>query len=745
MTRLPAGGGDMGSLLAGLQVVEASRGVAVRYCGRLLAQLGANVVRTAGGNDRDIGYAGAAGEAYGRWLDHSKTSVTPSGPVDLVLAGQDAAGVAAGEALVAKFDGAPTLLALTWFHPVGPCATWRGTDEVIQALAGTTYAFGERSGPPTLAQGHGPQIAAGLVAFNAALAGLIAHPRPRRVEVNIFEAFMCLTETGAVSALMEGGVSVRLGVNRFVPTYPCASYRAADGWVGVTALTPAQWSGLCGMIGRPELARERRFSTAIERLLLADEIDVLIAPPFLARTVDEWVALGAAARVPVAPMADLSELPQVAHWRDRGAFAAFDASGAPAPTMPYRMTFNCTPAAGFEASGPEAPLKGLRVADFTMGWAGPLCTRTLGDLGADVVKVESADHPDWWRGWETDQSGDPPPREVKFSFIAMNRNKRGVLMDLTTAEGLAQAKALVAGADVMVDNFAAGVLEKLGLGPRICRALNPRLVAVSMPAFGNGGPLSGVRAYGSTVEQASGLPFANGEAAWPPCLQHVAYGDPIAGLYAAGAVLGALAGRGRFGGAEIDLAQVACLFQFGADALIAQQMTDGPLARTGSRRSRASPVCVLQGLGEDAWLVVAVDGPEAWRGLCAVLDANDWAEDPELATPEGRNRHVAMIETALSAWALRLEPTVAAFRLQAQGVPSAPVQRIDALGYDAQLVETSFWTEMDRRYVGRHLTPNAPFSYDGRRPALLRPAPTLGEHTTEVLAELVLRDGSVRQ
>jgi crotonobetainyl-CoA:carnitine CoA-transferase CaiB-like acyl-CoA transferase len=386
----------------------------------------------------------------------------------------------------------------------------------------------------------------------------------------------------------------------------------------------------------------------------------------------------------------------------------------------------------------SAPLQGLRVVDFTMGWAGPLCTRYLADLGADVVKVESASHPDWWRGWEADQSGDPPPWETKFSYISVNRNKRGILLDLATAEGLAQARALVAGADVMVENFAAGILEKLGLGPAVRRALNPDLIAISMPAFGNGGPLSGIRAYGSTVEQASGLPFVNGHAEWPPSLQHVAFGDPIAGLYAAGAALAAVAGRHRRGGAEIDLAQVACLFQFGADAFIAQQMTDGPLPRTGSRRPRAAPVCVVRAAGEDEWLAVAVDGSAAWSGLCSVLGRDDWANDPRLSTAQGRNRQADRIEAAVAAWAEPFAAEVAADTLQAHGVPAAPVIRVDALGYHPQLSESGFWPEMERRYVGRHIIPAAPFAYDGRRPALIRPAPTLGEHTDEVLAELDL-------
>ena len=720
----------MDRLLQGLTVLESGRGVAVRYCGRLFAQLGATVISSVDGDDRAIGYAGEAGVAYGRWLDAGKAGAVAGCAVDLVIAGQDPDGVAEG-ATLADAHAAP-LVGITWFHPEGPYSDWRGTDELIQGLTGVAYPFGLPEGPPILAQGHAPQVVAGLVAFNAALGGLTAQPRPRRIAVNIHEAYMCLTETGAVSALMEGGAAVRLGVNRFVPTYPCTSYRTADGWAGVSTLTPAQWKGLCAMIGQVELADDPRFATTVERLLLADQIDALVAPAFLKRTTNDWVAAGEAARVPLTAMPSLRELPDMPHWRDRNAFAAFDDLGLTAPSLPYRMQFHGA-ASAFAGGRPEAPLQGLRVVDFSMGWAGPLCTRTLGDLGADVVKVESETHPDWWRGWETDQSGDPPPMETKFSFISMNRNKRGIVLDLLSPEGLSQARTLVAGADIVVENFAAGVMEKLGLGPEVRRALNPGLIAISMPAFGNDGPLSGIRAYGSTVEQASGLPFANGFDHWAPCLQHVAFGDPIAGLYATSAVLAALCGRTRMGGAEIDLAQVACLFQLGADALVAQQLSPTPLARMGSRRPRAAPVVVVRAGGDDEWLAVAVDNSESWRGLCDVLARPDWAGAPDLADPAGRNRRADEIEAAVSDWALPLDPESAAAGLQAVGVAAAPVLRSDVLGYSEQLSAGGFWQEIERRYVGRHINPAAPFMYDGRRLTLRRPAPTLGEHTAEVL------------
>lgn len=728
-------GGGVKQLLDGLVVVERSRDVAVRYCGRLFAQLGARVSRAAGGDDTGIGYGGKAGEAYGRWLDDGKTTAAPEGHVDLVIAGLDEASSAAGEAFAQAHPSQPSLLVINWFHPDGPYAAWRGTDEIIQALTGLVYGLGPAAGPPVIAQGHGPQLTAGVVAFNAAMGALFAKPRPRRIETNVFEAYLCLHETAAVSALVEGGVQVRLGVNRMAPVYPGASYRSADGWVGVTAVTPSQWRAFARLIGRSDLADDVRYTTSLERLMLADEIDAIVTPIMPTRSTDEWVRMGIEARVPITGVPDLASLPSAPHWKARGAFAAVG-DGPVGPTIPWRADLTgraLPPLAGGQAM---TPLKGLKVVDFTMGWAGPLATRNLADLGADVVKIESAQHQDWWRGWETDQSGDPPPQETKFSFISVNRNKRGVVLELDTEEGLAHARALVARADILVENFGEGVLEKLGLGVAARREINPDLLALTMPAFGAGGPLSGVRAYGSTVEQASGLPHANGEAHWPPSLQHVAFGDPLCGHFGAAGLLAAIWGRKTHGGGEIDMAQVACLFQYSADALIAQQFTDGPLPRTGSRRPRGAPVCVVATQDENAWLAVAAVVEGSWHGLAGLLGRDDWRSDPGLATIAGRNARAGEIEAAVAAWAKDQDAGEAAWTLQRHGVPAAPVLRVDQLSYEAQLADTGFWPEIERRYVGRHIIPATPFLYDRVRPEIRNPAPTLGQHTAEVLAEL---------
>jgi crotonobetainyl-CoA:carnitine CoA-transferase CaiB-like acyl-CoA transferase len=708
----------MGEPLEGLRVLEHSGDVATRYCGRLFAAWGAHVVRVGPTDDTRLGYAGEAGRAYGAWLDQRKTVVgdaAAEGPFDLIIAGQDSGATTAAEAFRAARPERPSLLALTWFDADGPYRAWRGTDEVIQALCGVAFGFGEAEGPPMLSQGHAAQVVGGLIAYNAALGALLSSPgrRPERIAVNILEANLCFTEPGAVASRADGTVATRLGVNRFAPTYPAASYRTADGWIGITCLTPAQWRSFCGLIGRPDLGADPRYATSYERLMLADELDPILVSACLAHTTAEWLALGDKHRVPTAPMPTPGQLKREPHWIARGAFAPVgDDPGVEGPTLPYRMTFDGVRAARWAGDPARGPLAGLKVVDFSMGWAGPLCARTLGDLGAEVVKVESDDHPDWWRGWEANAE-DRALMEVRHHFLGVNRNKRGVCIDLTKPEGVAQAKALVAGADVVIENYAAGVLEKLGLGQAVQRALKPGIVSLTMPAFGATGPLAGLRAYGSTVEQACGLPFANGEAHWPPCLEHVAFGDPVAGLYGASAVLTALAGRERLGGADIDLAQVACLFQLGADSIVAAQVMGEPLPRTGHRRARFALCAVVP--AEDGWLAVAVDDG-AMAALARVVGGAS--------------------EAALRDWAAPLAGADAAALLQAAGVAAARIQGAHHLTDDPQLVAAGYWVELERAVIGRHLVPATPFRYDGVRPALRRPAPTIGQHTDEVLAEL---------
>jgi crotonobetainyl-CoA:carnitine CoA-transferase CaiB-like acyl-CoA transferase len=573
---------------------------------------------------------------------------------------------------------------------------------------------------------------AGLNGFIGGLAGLMSdEPGPSRVDVNILEATLCLTEPGAVAAAADPTAqSTRRGVNRYSPVYPSSVYPTLDGNIGVTALTPAQWAALCGLIERPDVAAEPRFATSLMRTDCADELDRLLAPLFGRNTTDYWVEAGERLRIPITPAPRPSDLPAMAHWIGRGAFASVEATDAKGPTLPFRISHDGVTAPR-PAGGASRPLRGVRVADFSMGWAGPLAARYLGDLGADVIKVETAAKPDWWRGWEIVEAQDPPAHELPRHFMAVNRSKRGVDIDLLTADGRGVAEAIVRCADIVIENHGPGVMERLGLGQAAQRRLRPGVISISMPPFGFGGPLTGLRAYGSTVEQASGLPFVNGHANWPPSMQHVALGDPVAGIYAAAAALAGLYGRNRLGGAEIDLCQVECLFQLGADAILADQL--GGVARTGTRRRDAAPVCVVAGAGEEAWLAVSIDSDAAWRALHAVIGDPNLSTDWTLAE---RKDHEEGIETSIARWSAAWEPAPAAETLQAAGVAAAPVLPAHTLGHDRHLCESGFWTTANRPYIGDHLIPNAPIRFDGARLPITRPAPTLGQHTAEVLAEL---------
>lgn len=730
--------------LRGVTLIEIADAPGARYCGRLFATLGAMVVRVAGAADALPGAAGAA--AFSDWLDEDKR-VAPSfdaalealdGSPDIVLAGQAREQIAAADALIAQANLDTLRLGLTWFGDVGPYADWRGDDGLIQALVGVAAAFGEPDEEPMMPQGRAPQIMAGAMLFVAGLATLWGRRSgrgDRRVDVNVLEAALAFTETSPPSFDKTDGRAGRSGVNRFPANHPTTVYPTKDGWLGVTTLTPAQWKAMAELVGRPAWGDDPRFATSAARVANAHLIDDALTQILPGRTTAEWLLAGQQARIPLAPVPRHVDLLETEHWLARESFRPLPGWPAvKAPGLPFRMRVDAHRRPRPLEAG-DAPLSGLRVIDFSMGWAGPLCTRQLADFGADVIKIESETHYDWWRGWEPVGAADPPAYELMPVFNIMNRGKRGVSLDLTTPQGVAHAKALIADADLVIENYAPGVMAKLGLDAEALQAVRPGLVMVSMGAFGAAGPWRFFRAYGSTVEHASGMPHTNGRAAWPPCLQHGAYGDPVAGVYAAVAALAALHGREELGGAWIDLAQVECLFQLGADEIIAAQL-DGDPPRLGNGNPHVAPrTVVLSADPEQALAVVAVDD-DAWRSLARVLGREDWLQQPDLSTPAGRNAHSDEIDQALAAWASERPAADAAQILQARGVPAAPVVASHALTDDPHQVAAGAWMRIARRHVGLHLMAAPPYRVDGQRPPVRRPSPLLGEHSAEILADL---------
>jgi crotonobetainyl-CoA:carnitine CoA-transferase CaiB-like acyl-CoA transferase len=703
--------------LAGLTVVEHPDSIAIRYCGRLFSAHGARVIQAAEPPPVGVGYGVAAGEAFAAWLDHGKArhSASDAAGADLVISGHAMSSAASGA----------LHLALTWFDLHGPYRHWHGTDALIQALSGVAFAVGPTEGPPLLPRGHAPQLIGGATGFIAALAGLIGRGNGwhrGQIEVDVMSANLCFMESQVATLALSGDRALRRGINRF-STYPGGIYPAADGWIGVTALTPAQWTAFCDMTGLLELGQDPRYRVLTNRLADSAVLEPQLSDALGRRPAAYWLEEGQRRRIPMAPVPDLTELAGTPHWQERGSFAPI--AGMPeatGPAMPFHF-HHLGAEQSYRRSPPAElalPLQGISVLDLSMGWAGPLAARHFADLGADVLKVESCGYFDWWRGWDGDMNADPPPYETRPSFLMINRNKRGITLDFKTDDGRVLLRRLAAQSDVLIENHAPGVLDKLGVGAAALAEANPGLIALSMGAFGARGPWRGFRAYGSTVEQASGLPFVNGRAEDPPTMQHVAYGDPVAGIYGAIACLIALyASRRRRVSTWIDLGQVECLFQLGSDAIIAQSLRAAPPLHQDSGQSATLLRLCVPSAGQDEWLAVSVEKEQQLRALVHLLGAVD----------------ADRIEFALANWSSGRHAQDAAPVLQSAGVPAATVRPAHDLPNDPQLLAAGFWQWLERPFIGRHLVPLPPYRLDGVPPPLARPAPTLGQHNREVLSE----------
>ncbi|MBW2053100.1 MAG: CoA transferase [Deltaproteobacteria bacterium] len=384
-------------------------------------------------------------------------------------------------------------------------------------------------------------------------------------------------------------------------------------------------------------------------------------------------------------------------------------------------------------------LSHIRVVDLSMGWSGPLAARHLADMGAEVVKVEAIQHLDWWRGWDlTPEMIESKMYEQSSSFNVMNRNKLGVTLDIASPEGADLVKRLVRISDVVIENHTASVLPKLGLDyPRLSE-VNPGIIMISLPAFGCTGSWRAYRAYGSTVEQASGIPHLTGEPQWPPTMQHVAYGDSVAGINASSALLIALWHRQETGeGQYIDLSQVECLFPLEAHGIIEQSMNNRAPKRHGNRHPKHVPYGVFPCLGDDNWVVITITDDEEWQSLCKAMGRPDLAEDTELMKEAKRKGREKELESFISGWTSKMEPDEVTYLLQGAGVPAARVWASSELLENPQFIERDFFEWIDRENVGVQPHPKAPYRVSTGLRGVETPAPCLGEHNEKVLGELL--------
>jgi crotonobetainyl-CoA:carnitine CoA-transferase CaiB-like acyl-CoA transferase len=385
-----------------------------------------------------------------------------------------------------------------------------------------------------------------------------------------------------------------------------------------------------------------------------------------------------------------------------------------------------------------------------MWFAGPMASRLLADMGAEVVKIESLRHIDPWRGPSriTEEMAARLPEGMVLSerpydrsagFNLQNRNKLSRTLDLSTPDGRSVFKEIVKISDVVLENYSPRVMASLGLEYEVLKDINPGIIMMSLPALGATGPDRDHVAFGQTIDCMSGMAFLTGYPGEEPMLQSgLSYGDPLSGMNAALAILMALRHRRRTGsGAHIELSQVEGLVAFNADSIMDYTMNGRVRERMGNRHPSAAPYGCYRCRGEDGWVVIAVESDGAWQRLCRAVGEPAWTADARFADALGRYAHQDELDRLVEAWTVEHDHHEAARVLQDAGVPAGPVLDAAELVAEPHLNERGFFETVTHPEAGTHPYVGMYAHFSGTPGGIRTPAPCLGEHNRLVLGEML--------
>ncbi|MBI2761361.1 MAG: CoA transferase [Chloroflexi bacterium] len=387
------------------------------------------------------------------------------------------------------------------------------------------------------------------------------------------------------------------------------------------------------------------------------------------------------------------------------------------------------------------PLEGIRVCDFTWVWAGPFCTLQLAHLGAEVIKIESSRRSDTLRRLPSYADNQPGLNRAGY-FNQYNQGKRSLALDITSPEGREIALRLAAASDIVSENFAPGVMQRLGLDYDAIRKVKPDIIMISLSGYGATGPLSPYIAYGPAQVPMSGLSSLTGFPGGPPTQVGLSYGDPTGGIQGTVAVLAALWKRMRTGeGQYIDESQWEAAIAMLGEGVMEQVMNGRAPERAGNRDPVMAPHGTFRCTGEDeAWVSIACGTDEEFAALCRAIGRPELAIDDHYRTAAGRKANEGELESLISEWARGRDRWDITRTLQAMGVAAFPSMSAEDLSNDAHLNERGIFVELEHPEVGvrRHI--GIPYKMSGTPVSVRRPAPVLGQHTDDVLREILNMD-----
>jgi benzylsuccinate CoA-transferase BbsF subunit len=389
-----------------------------------------------------------------------------------------------------------------------------------------------------------------------------------------------------------------------------------------------------------------------------------------------------------------------------------------------------------EQTTKPGPLAGVKVTDFTWIGAGSFTTKILADMGADVVKLETATRPDTLRLM--------PPFKDKVTgvnrsgyFADRNTSKRSIAINMKQPEARALARRMIEQSHVVINNFTPGVMSKFGLGWDDVKKLKPDIVYVAMSLLGASGPERDYLGYGHMINAMSGLLGLSGHPDRDPTGTGTNYPDHIPNpTHAVFALLAALRHARRTGeGQFVDVAQLEPAVALLGPTVLEWTVNGRNRERVGNRHDLLAPHGVYQVAGDDRWIAVAVGSNEQWTALCRVLERSAWLDSPKWATPEGRREDAEALDAAISEATRGHEGHALMAELQAHRVPAGVVLDCAEVITDPQLTHRGQWVYLDHPEMGRSLYGAPPMHLSGTPAWPRRPAPLLGQHTREVCHE----------
>jgi crotonobetainyl-CoA:carnitine CoA-transferase CaiB-like acyl-CoA transferase len=763
-------GNDVGpaALLGDLRVVDLTDAYGA-MAGRVLADLGAEVVRIEepGGG---VGRARAPRAADGTGLHHTVRNVgklvvtldpadaADLGTLDGLLAGAELALVADGwgadldeasaEAIAARHPHL-VVVSVTPYGLEGPAAGRAATELVAQSLAGVVYRSGVPELPPVSAPGS---YCEDVGAVTAAMAGMIALHQAaadgvgQLVDVASILALAQCTEMSLPIWSLLGNDQVRAGGGLY-PLFPCS-----DGLVRIVLpMSPMEWRSLIVWMGSPPEWTGPAWEQAMLGEAERGEIMARLPEMFAGRTREQVTAEADAAGVRVTPVLTPAEVLSGEHVAARGTFTDAPLAdgtakvfaglyGVDGARVPFRglaahgqaPSWPARPAPSTAPTADARPLAGLRVLEFGNGVAAPEAGRVLAEWGAEVIKVESRNRPDFQR---MVMGGEMNPA---FSTVA--RGKLAFGADLSTEAGRDLVRSLLPSVDIVVENNATGVIDRLGFGWDVMHAVNPRLVMVGTQLYGDRGPWANRKGYGPSARAVGGLTWLWAHGPDAPRGVMTIHPDHLAGRMVALAALSGVRSMRRTGsGVRVDLAQFEAVAFLLADLLAAESLVPGAAVPIGNTDAEHAPWglyrCADDG-GSESWLSVCVTDDRAWRALVDVA-GGALPDDPAWRSESGRLDASAAVEAALAAWLIDQDAARVEDALQAAGVAAGVALHPRLQVEHPAFAGRGYPVEIDQPGSGPIILEGPAFTGSRMGSPDCRPAPGLSQHTEQICHDLL--------